>query len=170
MRYAKGKKSVAMSDRSGFKVKYRTLKETWDGLQVEPEEWEPKHPQLNPPRNVVDATALFKPRPNNDPSNVRLELAFDFFSANKTSLDSTEYKRPDVGVSAKGSIGLVALSCSTSISGVAGTGAIGTEIPSASILETGGAGSRAIGTETVRTDWAYGDGAYGSGDYGDYES
>ena len=55
-RRAKGKKSVAISARSGFKVPYRSLKTTWDGLRVEPEEWEPKHPQLTPAKNVIDAT------------------------------------------------------------------------------------------------------------------
>ena len=170
MRYAKGKKSVAMSDRSGFKVKYRRLKETWDGLQVEPEEWEPKHPQLNPPRNVVDATALFKPRPNNDPNDVRLELAFDFFSANQISLDATEYTKPDVSAKGQGEIGLFSIELtSTGVSGVAGTGAIGTETPSALVPETGVAGTGEIGSVTIRTDWGYGEGDYGSGDYGDYD-
>ena len=75
VRRAKGKKSVAISDRSGFKVPYRSLKTTWDGLRVEPEEYEPKHPQLTPARNVVDATALFDPRPDNDPENKGMEIA-----------------------------------------------------------------------------------------------
>ena len=170
MRYAKGKKAVAMSDRSGFKVKYKKLKKTWDGLQVEPEEWEPKHPQLDPPRNVVDATALFNPRPSKDPSNVRLELEFDFFSANKISLDSTEYTKPDVGTKGKGAIGIVSLNVTaTGVSGVAGTGAIGSEIPSGAVVETGLAGTGAIGSVSIRADWGYGEGAYGSGDYGDYD-
>jgi hypothetical protein len=37
---AKGKKSYAISDISGFKVPYRQLKTTWDNLRVEPEEFE----------------------------------------------------------------------------------------------------------------------------------
>ena len=69
-RNAKGKKSYAISDISGFKVRYTQLKTTWDNLRVEPEEWEPKHPQLTPARNVIDAQQLFKPRPDNDPENV----------------------------------------------------------------------------------------------------
>ena len=69
-RFATGKKSKAISDISGFKVKYTQLKTTWDNLRVEPEEYSPKHPQLTPAKNVVDATALFNPRPDNDPENV----------------------------------------------------------------------------------------------------
>ena len=61
---ASGKKSVAISDRSGFKIKYTDLKTTWDGLRVEPEDWEPTQPQLTPAKNVIDATALFNPRPD----------------------------------------------------------------------------------------------------------
>ena len=81
-RYAKGKKAQAISDRSGFKVPYKDLKTTWDGLRVEPQEFEPKHPQLDPPKNVVDATSLFKPRPDNDPINIRIDLAFNWFNNN----------------------------------------------------------------------------------------
>ena len=62
-KYASGKKSQAISDRSGLKVPYTDLKTTWDGLRVSPEDWEPKQPQLTPAKNVVDATALFNPRP-----------------------------------------------------------------------------------------------------------
>ncbi len=39
-RYAKGKRSYAISDRSGFKVRYRSLKTEWNNLRVEPSEYE----------------------------------------------------------------------------------------------------------------------------------
>ena len=55
-KYARGKKSKAISDRSGLRIKYTELKTTWDGLRVSPEDWEPKHPQLTPAKNVIDAT------------------------------------------------------------------------------------------------------------------
>ena len=64
--YAKGRRSVAISDRSGFRVPYRNLRTEWNGSRVASDEYEPKHPQLTPPRNITDATALYKPRPNND--------------------------------------------------------------------------------------------------------
>ena len=82
-RYASGKKSVAISDISGFKVKYNDLKTTWDGFRVEKQEWEPKHPQLTPAKNVVDATALFQPRVDNDPENVTIQIGFtqDIFAS-----------------------------------------------------------------------------------------
>ena len=57
-RYATGKKSKAISDITGFKVNYPQLKTTWDNLRVEPEEFDIKHHQLTPAKNVFDATAL----------------------------------------------------------------------------------------------------------------
>ena len=55
---AKGKKSYAISDISGFKVPYKQLKTTWDNLRVEPEEFEHKHPQLTPVKNIFFSNGL----------------------------------------------------------------------------------------------------------------
>ncbi len=77
-KYARGKKSQAISDRSGLRVPYTQLKTTWDGLRVSPEDWEPKNPQLTPAKNVVDATALFNPRPDNDPENVEVFIGYNY--------------------------------------------------------------------------------------------
>ena len=75
-KYATGKKSLAISDISGLRVKYTELRTTWDGLRVSPEDYEPKHPQLTPRKNVVDATALFNARPDNDPENIEVFIGF----------------------------------------------------------------------------------------------
>ena len=144
VRRAKGKKSVAISDRSGFKVPYRSLKTTWDGLRVEPEEYEPKHPQLTPARNVVDATALFDPRPDNDPENVEIKYGFTFDPfADRSS-------RPPVGIPAFGSIGHinVAFDSNASVTGLEGTTALGafSLFISLDALVTGVAGTGAIGS------------------------
>ena len=98
---ARGKRSFAIGDRSGFKVPYTSLKTTWDGLRVEPDDWEPKHPQLTPAKNVVDATALFDPRPDNDPSNVDFYIGYNY----DPFLDPRE--RPPVGVPGKGITGFI---------------------------------------------------------------
>ena len=100
-KYARGKRSLALSDRGGLRVKYTDLKTTWDGLRVSPEDWEPKHPQLTPAKNVVDATALFNPRPDNDPENVTFFVGYNY----DIFLDPRQ--RPPVGVPAKGSIGAI---------------------------------------------------------------
>ena len=166
-RYARGKKSQAIGDRSGFKVPYTSLKTTWDGLRVEPEDWEPKHPQLTPAKNVIDAVALFKPRPDNDPENAEFTVGYNY------DIFADPRDRPGVGIHATGNVGFpdrVAIETEITETGVAGTGAIGTlaaiiadaifietglagtgnvgtEIPEASITETGVAGTGAIGTE-----------------------
>ena len=145
-RFAKGKRSKAISDRSGFEVPYTQLKTTWDNLRVEPEEFEVKHPRLTPPKNIIDATALLDPRPDNDPEPVTIFLNYNWLNTNITSMQSTSYKKPELPVG-KGSIGFVSFIIeNTSISGAAGTGAIGTEGLELSIDETGVAGTGAIGT------------------------
>ena len=139
---ASGKKSVAISDRSGFKIKYTDLKTTWDGLRVEPSEWEPKHPQLTPAKNVVDATALFQPRVDNDPENVSFFVGYnyDIFADKRT--------RTSVGIASLGTVGLatVRVDHSQDVTGLAGTGALGTLNFKSTITETGLAGTGVIGT------------------------
>ena len=166
-RFATGKRSNAISDRSGFKVPYTQLKTTWDNLRVEPEEWEVKHPQLTPSKNVTDPVALINPRPDNDPDPVTIFLTYNWFNTNTTSMQANNYNRPldifavgnvghvsfetssDVtGVAGTGAIGTEGFESSIDEAGVAGTGAIGTEVPEASITETGVAGTGAVGTET----------------------
>ena len=148
-RYASGKKSNAMSDISGFKVKYRNLKTTWDNLRVEPEEFDPKQPQLTPAKNVIDATALFKPRPDNDPDNVLFVVGY--------TQDWTIDPRllPGIGMNGRGAVGngvnaeINTLTISVNPTGVAGTGAIGTYNNELTLTETGVAGTGAIGTVTL---------------------
>ena len=63
-KFASGKNSWAISDRSGFRYPYRVMKREWNGLLVGPDEYEPKHPQLGPFRKVVDPEALENARPD----------------------------------------------------------------------------------------------------------
>ena len=145
---ASGKKSVAISDRSGFKIKYTDLKTTWDGLRVEPSEWEPKHPQLTPAKNVIDATALFQPRPDNDPENVSI---FYGYSTQDIFASKVERSQKGVGIKGLGAIGTLTIRVdhSEDVTGVAGTGALGTITPTARIEEVGLAGTGAIGTSII---------------------
>tara|TARA_R110000744_G_scaffold243181_2_gene360126 strand:+ start:729 stop:1352 length:624 start_codon:yes stop_codon:yes gene_type:complete len=146
-RFATGKRSNAISDRSGFKVPYTQLKTTWDNLRVEPEEWEVKHPQLTPSKNVTDPVALINPRPDNDPDPVTIFLTYNWFNTNTTSMQANNYNRP-LDIFAVGNVGHVSFETSSDVTGVAGTGAIGTEGFESSIDEAGVAGTGAVGTET----------------------
>ena len=165
-RYATGKKSKAISDITGFKVNYTSLKTTYDNLRVEPSEFDIKHPQLTPAKNVFDATALFQPRPDNDPENVSFIVGFntDIFASkiensqkgigikgqgSVASLPSFSFNfGADSGVAVgTGAVGSIVINTEILETGVVGTGAIGTIIPTAKINEAGVAGTGAIGTE-----------------------
>ena len=165
-KYARGKKSYAISDRSGLRVRYTQLKTTWDGLRVSPEDWEPKQPQLTPAKNVVDATALFNGRPDNDPENVVVYIGFTqdwtidprllppvgvpaFANVGNVSLFLTSEPSPS-GLGGTGAIGAELLELSIDEAGVAGTGAVGVEIPAAFVTGvSGGGGAGAVGVEAL---------------------
>jgi hypothetical protein len=142
-RYASGIKSKAMSDISGFEVRYTQLRTTWDNLRVEADEFDPKHPQLTPAKNVVDATALFNPRPDNDPENVTIQIGFtqDIFASRIARAQT------GIGVSCRGNIGKLSFVIEEEQTGVQATGAIGTV--GAGFGISGIAGTTAIGTYSV---------------------
>ena len=121
-RYASGKNSQAISDISGAKVPYTQLKTTWNNLRVEPSEFDPKHPQLTPAKNVIDATALRDPRPSTDVENVVIDFAFT------SNIFLSRIQRSQVGtnIHASGSVGTVSFIIEEQQTGVAGTSAIGT--------------------------------------------
>jgi len=146
VRRATGKKSLAIGDRSGLRVPYTSLKTTWDGLRVEPEDWEPKHPQLDPPRNVVDAVALFQPRPDNDPENATFYVGYNY----DPFIDPRQ--RPPVGIPGHGRVGSgYILEFELTVTGVAGTGATGTIDAFATVVD-GVAATGALGDYTTESE------------------
>tara|TARA_B100001559_G_C16370792_1_gene561927 strand:+ start:222 stop:905 length:684 start_codon:yes stop_codon:yes gene_type:complete len=161
--YAKGRKSLAISDRSGFRVPYKNLRTEWNGLRVSPDDYDPKHPQLTPPKNITDATALYNPRPDNDPENVSFYVNYNWFGFqnvplsadgfSQPSMDSRDYEQPN-RLNAKGSIGFVTIELPVEIfaSSVHNQGLAGpvSDIE-LTITETGVAGTGAIGTEAFET-------------------
>jgi len=64
MAYASGKHAWGISDRSGRRYRLREMKLEWTGALVGPDEYEPKHPQLYPPKVAPDPQALRNPRPD----------------------------------------------------------------------------------------------------------
>lgn len=63
-KFASGKNAYGISDRSGQRYKLNVMRKEWTGLLVGPDEFETKHPQLEPRRKVVDPQALRNPRPD----------------------------------------------------------------------------------------------------------
>ena len=57
-KYATGKRSLAISDRSGQAFPYTEMVREWNGSLVHISEFEPKHPQIQRRYNTADAIAL----------------------------------------------------------------------------------------------------------------
>ena len=64
MAYAIGKKSKAISDRSGMAFPYTEMRKEWNGSLVHKSEYEEKHPQLEPSPPPYEPQALHDPRPD----------------------------------------------------------------------------------------------------------
>lgn len=62
-KFATSKRAYGISDRSGFRYRLKDMRKEWNGLLVGPDEYEEKHPQLEPIRRRVDREAVRDPRP-----------------------------------------------------------------------------------------------------------
>ena len=62
-KWATGKSSLAISDRSGMAFPHNEMVKEWNGSLVHYSEFEPKHPQIRRRRTVADAIALQNTRP-----------------------------------------------------------------------------------------------------------
>ena len=78
-RFASGKNSYGISDRSGHRYKLREMKREWNNLLVGRDEWERKHPQLEPRRVDADPQALKEARPDRTEKEVTVLLKKDAF-------------------------------------------------------------------------------------------
>ena len=58
MAFARGKRSMSISDRSGQAFPYTEMVREWTGALVHYSEYEPKHPQLRRKKVTADAIAL----------------------------------------------------------------------------------------------------------------
>ena len=63
-RFATGKNSFGISDRSGFRYRLKDMRKEWKGALVGKDEFEPKQAQLEPFPTVVDSPALKAARPD----------------------------------------------------------------------------------------------------------
>lgn len=75
MTFAKGKNAWGISDRSGFRYKLNEMKVEWTGMRVGPDEFETKHPQLEPRKHIADAQALRHASPDRpEPFEMRVGI------------------------------------------------------------------------------------------------
>jgi hypothetical protein len=102
-RFAKGKNSLAISDRSGQAFPYTEMVKEWNGSIVHISEFEPKHPQLTPKVYGSDPQALLDARPqkpdltstftlyiNNNPNNLPNINSFSMIPSSSDNILGTE--------------------------------------------------------------------------------
>jgi len=142
-KYAVGKDAYGISDRSGFRYRLRDMRKEWNGSLVGKDEYEEKHPQIQPVRRAIDAEALRDPRPDTN-NIVSVTVSFPTFDV------ITLLFQPLIPAM-QGEIGTVTLGgsvitpTSATITGVSGTGSVGTVTASG----TGGVTIAATYTVTV---------------------
>jgi hypothetical protein len=120
-RFAKGKNSQAISDRSGQAFPYSEMVKEWNGSIVHISEFESKHPQLTPKVYGADPQALLDARPqkpdltksftlyiNNNPDNLPQFNSFSMLPSSSDNIIGTSL----TSFSAETAIGNVTVSIS----------------------------------------------------------
>jgi len=103
------------------------MRKEWNGLLVGRDEWEEKHPQLQPLRAVPDPQALRDPRPEQDLDEQR-EIQYGYDPVGFKDIPGIT---PANNLVAEGQVGSVTISFSDTgneiviVTGLAGTGAVG---------------------------------------------
>jgi len=91
--FAIGKKSKAISDRSGMAFPYNEMVKEWNGSFVHISEFEAKHPQIEPNAHKADAQGLQDARPDRTETAAPNLLKTDSFktgSASSSTITVTE--------------------------------------------------------------------------------
>ena len=127
MAYASGRHAYGISDRSGRRYRLRDMKTEWTGAKVGPDEFEPKHPQLFPPRAFPDPQALRDPRPESELTAQR-SIQHGY---NPVGFQDIPGVTPPNNLVAEGEVGTVTVTISdtgnetVNATGLAGTSAVG---------------------------------------------
>ena len=127
MTYASGKHAYGISDRSGRRYRLREMRTEWTGAKVGPDEFEPKHPQLFPPRAFPDPQALRDPRPESELTEQR-SIQHGY---NPVGFQDIPGVTPPNNLVAEGEVGTVTVTISdtgnetVNATGLAGTSAVG---------------------------------------------
>ena len=99
-RFASGKNSYGISDRSGFRYKLVDMKKEWNGSLVGKDEYETKHPQLKPRNRFTDAEALKNARPDRTEPAVSVLLPLNSFKTGTAGTSTITVTEPSHGRSA----------------------------------------------------------------------
>ena len=96
-RYASGKHSLGISDRSGRAYLLREMALEWNGLLVGRDEFESKQPQLTPKRHSADPQALKISRPDRTEPPVEVLLPFNPFTSGSSGSSDITVLEPGNG-------------------------------------------------------------------------
>ena len=139
------------------------MRKEWNGLLVGRDEWEEKHPQLQPLRAVPDPQALKNPRPEQNLTEQR-EIQYGYDPVGFRDILGIT---PRNNLTALGEIGTVTINISDTgndditPSGVSANALIGTVVinttgdADVTVNPTGSAGTSAVGSLTVTGDTVY---------------
>jgi len=97
-KYATGKHSKAISDRSGLEFPYIEMVREWNGSLVHISEYEPKQPQLEPKPMNGDAISLRNVRPDRIENAVSYSLPTDAFETYEASSGIINVTAPGHGL------------------------------------------------------------------------
>jgi len=147
-RFASGKDAWGYSDRSGFRYRLREMVTEWNGSKVGPDEYEPKHPQLEPIRVGPDPQALHDPRPRTtlDPVTVRFP-AFNLVTVRAIPLP---FAKAEAGtLSTSGTVAVTPVSVTpTGVSATAFAGSLSAQ-GNVAVTPTGVSATVSAGSPTV---------------------
>lgn len=96
-RYASGKRSLGISDRSGRAYLLSDMLLEWNGLLVGRDEFEIKHPQLDPNRHISDPQALRTSRPDRIEPAAEVLLSFNPFKSGASGTSVITVTEPGNG-------------------------------------------------------------------------
>ena len=152
-KYAIGRKAYGISDRSGFRYPLNRMRKEWTGLIVGADEWEPKHPQLEPLRDVSDAQALKDARPETELS-VQRSTQYGF---NPVGFKEISGVTPDNDLVATGEVGTVTVFLPKTLGAQAlgGVGTVTVQLPATvnqaltGSVATGGVASVSLSTNVT---------------------
>ena len=132
-KFAVGKYAYGISDRSGFRYRLKDMRKEWNGLLVGNDEWEAKHPQLEPFRVVSDAQAIKNARPETDLTKQR-DLQYGFRPVGFRDIPGVT---PPNALVANGQVGTVGFPVTVAVTGIVATFATGTVVFPKRVVVTG---------------------------------
>ena len=144
-RFATGKNAFGISDRSGFRYRLKDMRKEWNGLLVGKDEYEEKHPQLEPFGKVSDPEAIRNARPETNLANQR-SFQYGF---NPVGFKPIPGLIEGNDLVATGQVGTVGFPVTVALTGVVSTTAVGTVALGTSFTLTGASGTGSVGTVTV---------------------